>query len=167
MHASLVGWRGGISPPRSHGSERDSLPSFGSYHPAARLTRRFYLMSWLFPSLVDQIIRPDDPTPSLHRHYSASTVSGRRRRPARLASVRRSNPACSFPVLGFHKGCLYGKWIDGISDISFTRPISPYRIVSGSSFQPVFRQRLRLCDHIRRTIHRSKRLKSLRIWALQ
>ena len=35
-----VGWRGGISPPRSHGSERDSLPSFGSYHPAARLTQQ-------------------------------------------------------------------------------------------------------------------------------
>jgi hypothetical protein len=65
----LVGWRRGISPPRSHGSERDSLPSFGSYHPAARLTQRFYLISWLLPSLVDQTIRPDDPTPSLHSHY--------------------------------------------------------------------------------------------------
>jgi len=31
-----VGWRRGISPPRSHGSVRDSLPSYGSYHPTAR-----------------------------------------------------------------------------------------------------------------------------------
>jgi hypothetical protein len=64
-----VGWRGGISPPRSHGSGRDSLPSSGSYHPAARLTQRFYLIPWLLSSLVDQTIRPDDPTPSLHPHY--------------------------------------------------------------------------------------------------
>jgi hypothetical protein len=64
-----VGWRGGISPPRSHGSGRDSLPPSGSYHPAARLTERFYLIPWLLPSLVDQTIRPDDPTPSLHSHY--------------------------------------------------------------------------------------------------
>ena len=39
-----------------------------------------------------------------------STLSGRRRRPVRLASVRRSNPACSFPALGFHKGCLYHRF---------------------------------------------------------
>jgi len=32
-----VGWRGGISPPRSHGSVRDSLPSYGSYHPTTKL----------------------------------------------------------------------------------------------------------------------------------
>ena len=30
-------------------------------------------------------------------------LSGRRRRPLGLASVRRSNPACSFPAPGFHK----------------------------------------------------------------
>ena len=64
-----VGWRGGISPPRSHGSGRDSLPSSGSYHPAARLPQRVYLISWFLPSLVDQTIRSDDPTPSLHSHY--------------------------------------------------------------------------------------------------
>jgi hypothetical protein len=28
-----VGWPGGISPPGSHRSVRDSLPSHGSYHP--------------------------------------------------------------------------------------------------------------------------------------
>ncbi|MGP8004168.1 MAG: hypothetical protein ACLPSL_10260, partial [Smithella sp.] len=64
-----VGSRRGISPPRSHGSGHDSLPSSGSYHPATRLTWRFYLIPWLLPSLVDQTIRPDDPTPSLHSHY--------------------------------------------------------------------------------------------------
>lgn len=36
-----------------------------------------------------------------------SLVSGRRRRPELgLASVRRSNPMCGFPALGFHKGAL-------------------------------------------------------------
>jgi hypothetical protein len=37
----------------------------------------------------------------------------------------------------------------------------------GSFFQPAQRQRLNLKDQIRRMIHRSKRLKSLRTWALQ
>ncbi|MGA3209463.1 MAG: hypothetical protein ABSE05_16765, partial [Syntrophales bacterium] len=35
---------GEISPPRSHGSGRESFPSSGYYHPAARLTKRFYLI---------------------------------------------------------------------------------------------------------------------------
>ena len=52
-----------------HRSERDSLPSFGSYHPIARLSKRLCLTPWLLPSLVDQTVRPDDPTPSLHLHY--------------------------------------------------------------------------------------------------
>jgi hypothetical protein len=30
---SLVGWPGGIAPPGSHRSQRDSLPSLGSSHP--------------------------------------------------------------------------------------------------------------------------------------
>jgi len=62
-------WRGGISPPRSHGSGRDSLPSSGSYPLTTPLTERFYLIARLLPSLVDQTIRSDDPTPSLHSHY--------------------------------------------------------------------------------------------------
>src|ERR1022692_1352928 len=32
-YVAHVGWPGGISPPGSHGSRRDSLPSPGSSHP--------------------------------------------------------------------------------------------------------------------------------------
>jgi len=35
----VVGWPGGISPPGSHGTERDSLPSFRSSHPIQENTR--------------------------------------------------------------------------------------------------------------------------------
>ena len=42
--------------------------------------------------------------PSLRQRYPASPVSGRRRRPAGLASVRRSNGPYSFPVSRFHEG---------------------------------------------------------------
>ncbi len=31
-----VGWPGGVSPPGSHGTVRDSLPSHGSSHPGSR-----------------------------------------------------------------------------------------------------------------------------------
>ena len=60
---------GGISPPGPHRSVRDSLPSYGSYHPAAQITRRRGLTLRLLPLLVGQTVRPDDPTPSLHPHY--------------------------------------------------------------------------------------------------
>jgi len=33
---ALVGWPGGIAPPGSHGTVRDSLPSHGSYHPVGK-----------------------------------------------------------------------------------------------------------------------------------
>jgi hypothetical protein len=72
-----------------------------------------------------------------------------------------------FPHWAFTKAAYLADAIDGISPIRFTSPISPYRIVSGSSFHPELRQRLRLWDHIRWTIQRFKRLKSLRTWALQ
>jgi hypothetical protein len=52
-----------------HTTVRDSLPSYGSYHPAAHITKRRGLALWLLPSLVGQTVRPDDPTPSLHPHY--------------------------------------------------------------------------------------------------
>jgi hypothetical protein len=45
-------------------------------------------------------------TPLLGPHYQASSLSGRRRRPAGLASVRRSNRAYSCPVHGFHRAVL-------------------------------------------------------------
>ena len=60
----------GISPPGPHRSGRDSLPSSGSYHPAAGFEiQQLSLTTWLLPSLVDQTVRPDDPTPSLHLYY--------------------------------------------------------------------------------------------------
>ena len=34
-----VGWPGGIAPPGSHRTVRDSLPSHGSYHPVGRKSR--------------------------------------------------------------------------------------------------------------------------------
>jgi hypothetical protein len=89
-----VGWRGGISPPRSHGSGRDSLPSSGSYHLTTRLTERFYLSARLLPSLVDQIIRSDDPTPSLHLDYRDSIIA-----PSTLLRVGPS--PCPASVLSF------------------------------------------------------------------
>ena len=36
---------------------------------SSRHFQRPCLTSWLLPSLVDQVVRPDDPTPSLHLHY--------------------------------------------------------------------------------------------------
>jgi hypothetical protein len=40
---------------------------------------------------------------SLHGHYSASSLSGRRRRAYALTTVRRSNCTYSFPVCSFHE----------------------------------------------------------------
>ena len=37
--------------------------------PPLGTSYRFYLITQLLPSLVDQTIRPDDSTPSLHPHY--------------------------------------------------------------------------------------------------
>ena len=51
-----------------HRSGRDSLPSSGSYHPVAFSSEPCLITKFL-PSLVDQAVRPDDPTPSLHPHY--------------------------------------------------------------------------------------------------
>ena len=42
--------------------------------------------------------------PSLHPRYQVSPLSGRRRRPAGLTSVRLSNGSYSFPVSRFHQG---------------------------------------------------------------
>ena len=50
---------------------------------------------------------PPSPPPGVTHHSvcsETSQVSGRRRRPERLASVRRTNRACSFPAHGFHEG---------------------------------------------------------------
>ena len=107
--------------------------------------------------------------PSHHTVISGGVLclSGRRRRPKGWPPSAAQTQRAVFPHWAFTKAAYLAGVIDGINDIRFTRPISPYRIASGSSFHPAFRQRLRLCDHIRRTIHRSKRLNSLRTWALQ
>ena len=63
-----VGWPGGISPPGSPRTIRDSLPSYGSSHPID-LYNRLYFSQRFLPSLVDQILKPDEPTPSLYLHY--------------------------------------------------------------------------------------------------
>ena len=79
-----------------------------------------------------------------------------------LASVRRSNCTCGFPACSFHEDKPALGPSDGISAIKFSRPISPYSFVSGSSFHPQHRHRLYRWDQIRWTIHRLSWLKSLR-----
>ena len=59
-----------------------------------------------------------------------------------LATVRRSNRACSFPAHGFHEDSLFWDAIEGINRIRFTSPYSPYSLRSGSCFHPMLRQRL-------------------------
>ncbi len=58
----------GNSPPGSHRSVREPLDSYGSSHPID-LYNRLYFSQRFLPSLVDQILKPDEPTPSLHLHY--------------------------------------------------------------------------------------------------
>jgi hypothetical protein len=38
-YVRVVGWPGEVSPPGSHRTVRDSLPSHGSYHPVGRKSR--------------------------------------------------------------------------------------------------------------------------------
>jgi hypothetical protein len=99
---------------------------------------------------------------SLRRHYSASSLSGRRRRACALTSVRRPNCSCSFPASSFYGDAFLWSAKEGINPTKLTSPYSPYSFVSGSSFQPRLRHRLHRCDQIRRTIHPSRRWKSLR-----
>jgi len=51
-----------------HRSGRDSLPSSGSYHPAAVSSNVALPLGSSHFWLTKQV-RPDDPTPSLHPHY--------------------------------------------------------------------------------------------------
>jgi len=108
---------------------------------------------------------PRPPAPLRHVNgFPVLRLSGQRRRPSEgLASVCRSNWTCSFPASSFHKNYPFrADARDGINAIRCTRPICPYKRVSGNCFHAMFRQRLLRCDHIRRTIQRSKRWKSLR-----
>ena len=66
--AFSVGWRRGISPPRSHRSGRKPLDLSGSSH-LIDFYNRLCFSHRLLPSLVDQILKPDELTPSLHPHY--------------------------------------------------------------------------------------------------
>ena len=89
-------------------------------------------------------------------------VGSEEARLAALASVRRSNCTCGFPACSFHEDKPALGPSDGISAIKFSRPISPYSFVPGSSFHPQHRHRLYRWDQIRWTIHRLSWLKSLR-----
>jgi hypothetical protein len=82
-----------------------------------------------------------------------------------LATVRRPNPACSFPAHGFHEDSTIRGRKEGINPTRFTSPYSPKSVAVGSCFQPQLRQRLNRCDQMRRTIHRSGWLKSFGTWA--
>ena len=78
----------------------------------------------VFPSTGATCRCPLPSTGSRGLNSPASAVSGRRRRPEGLASVRRSNGTCSFPAYRFHK-VARGREIEGISAIRRTRPYSP------------------------------------------
>ena len=82
-----------------------------------------------------------------------------------LTIVRRSNVVCGFPAPRFHEDSLFCDAIEGISFTSCTSPYSPYSLRFGSCFQPQLRQHLYRCDQMRRSIHRSSLLKSVRTWA--
>ena len=87
--------------------------------------------------------------------------------PPGLTTVRRSNWTYSFPVSSFHKGTLralrYGRYQSHkVYQSHFTVKLGLRQL-----FPSVFRQRLKRNDRMRRIIQRSKRLKSLRTWALQ
>jgi hypothetical protein len=60
----------------------------------------------------------DDPPPSLHDHYNRFITVGSEvahRVAPMLATVRRSNRACSFPAHGFHEDSCFRDAIEGIS----------------------------------------------------
>jgi len=64
---SEVGWRGGVSPPRSHRTGRESLPSSGSYRPAVTyglVSPKGSSHLWLASRA-----KLDDSAPSLQSHY--------------------------------------------------------------------------------------------------
>jgi hypothetical protein len=59
-----------------------------------------------------------NPTPSLQPHYRAFVAVGSEvahRVSQMLATVRRSNRACSFPAHGFHEDSLFRDAIEGIN----------------------------------------------------
>jgi len=78
------------------------------------------------------------------------------------APVRRSNCTDGLPASSFHEDSTLRKCKRRINPIKFTSSYSPYSVASGSWRQPSLRQRLKQCEQIRRTIQRSRCLKSFR-----
>jgi len=86
-YTAQVKWRGGISPPRSHGTVREPLDSYGSYRPATLVGTKWLcftqktppitgwssnkagLLKRLLPLLVGPPIKLDNAAPSLQSHY--------------------------------------------------------------------------------------------------
>ena len=73
-----------------------------------------------------------------------SSVSGRRRRPVFWAGLRPPlKPSVQFSRAGLSQRCASQHLAnEGISEIRFTSPNSPYSFLSGNVFQPQHRQRL-------------------------
>jgi hypothetical protein len=113
----------------------------------------------------------DGDMPSSLREQQASWLlprqSGRRRRAAALASVRRSNCTSRFPAYSFHKDAhkRKGEPREGIREMRFTKPNSSYSFTLGNSVQPRLRHRQNRCDQMRRTIQPSSWWKRVRTWA--
>ncbi len=101
------------------------------------------------------------PTTCTPRYPGEEEIPGAGLSPASHESSTAHFPACSFHQ---HKTLLEAR--DGITEIKFSRPISPYSFVSGSSSHPQHRHRLYRWDQIGWTIHRLSRLKSLRTQVL-
>jgi hypothetical protein len=75
--------------------------------------------------------------PSLPGHYPASPLSGRRRRPEGLTSVRRSNGSYGFPVSRFHEEHARVRAIEGIMATRTLQPQLAPQPSSGILLSPV------------------------------
>ena len=77
-------------------------------------------------------------------NHFAVLLSGRRRRPIIRAGLRPPlKPSVQISRTGLSQRCASQHLAnEGISEIRFTRPNSPYSLLSGNVFQPQHRQRL-------------------------
>ena len=95
-----------------------------------------------FP-LASPLLSPASATGSAVLFGGFPDVGSEEAHPKVLASVRRSNRACSFPAHGFHDNAADGCGVkEGISAIKLTSPHSPRSRRVGSSFHPAQRHRL-------------------------
>src|SRR3954453_19551710 len=99
---------GGLEPPPTRRLRRTYL------HLPYSLTLSRLLDTITLTSLVVGTIT-NSRASSLHGHYSASSLSGRRWRACTLATVRRSNCTCSFPAYSFHEDSRFRDAIEGIN----------------------------------------------------